>query len=209
VAGRSGELGGPGDQQVFRALRAACDVILVGAGTLRAERYGPPRLDDTIQDRRVLAGQTALPRLAVVSRSLALDLTSALFTTGDPPPLVITAPGADQVRRVEVARVADLLLAGQGDEVDLEAAMASLGEMDVEVVVCEGGPRLNGGLFDADLIDEVCVTIAPTLVGGTSARLTSGARQELPRGFELAHLLEHEGELYLRAVRADGDTIGR
>jgi riboflavin biosynthesis pyrimidine reductase len=200
VDGRSGALGGPGDHLVFHALRSLADVILVGAATVRAEGYGPVRIPADLQEARVLAGQAAVPRLAIVSRRLDLDLTSPLFTESDPAPVVVTSPAAAMARRAEVAQTADLLLAGHGDDVDFEIALAALGEMDAELVVCEGGPTINGQLLGADLIDEFCLTVAPKLVGGMAGRPAQSPTAFL-HDYQLAHVLEHDGELYLRAVR--------
>src|SRR5207237_703238 len=80
VNGRSGLLGGAGDRQVFHVLRSLADVILVGAGTARAERYGPARIDPEIQERRRARGQTAVPPIAVVTRSCHLDWSAPFFT---------------------------------------------------------------------------------------------------------------------------------
>lgn len=201
LAGRSGGLGGPADRQVFHTLRSLADVILVGAGTVRAEGYGPVRIAEAIQEARVLRGQSPVPRLAVVSRRLDLDLRSELFTASTPPPLVVTCPGAPTSRRVEVAGAADLLLAGQDSDVDLVSALRSLGELGAELVVCEGGPMLNGQLLAADLVDEVCLTLAPSVVGGTSSRVGYGSELPSPHRFDLAGLLEDHGELFVRAVR--------
>ncbi len=201
TAGRSGKLGGPGDRQVLLALRSLADVILVGAGTVRAEGYGPVRLDPSIQEARLLRGQAPLPRLAVVSRSLNLDLGTPMFTESDPPPLVVTTSASPTAARVEVADRGDLLLAGQGRDVDLGAALASVGEIGARVVLCEGGPSLNGQLLSAGLVDEVCLTVAPWLVGGDSARIVAGADIAGPVRFALTHLLTADGDLFLRAVR--------
>jgi riboflavin-specific deaminase-like protein len=201
VQGRSAPLSNPADRRIFHGLRALADVILVGAGTVRAEGYGPPRIADDVQERRVLRGQTPRPRIAVVTRSLELDLTSPLFAD-DPGPIVITSPASPSSRRVEVAQRADLMLAGQHERVDLAEGLALLGEMGAEVVLCEGGPALNGELFELDLVDELCLTLAPLVVGGPSDRAVRGMT-DVPRGFEIAHLLEDEGALFLRVVRSD------
>lgn len=204
LSGRSGQLGGPADRRIFRALRAVADVILVAGGTLRAEGYGPPRLPEEIQRRRVEHGQEAQPRIAVVSASLRLDRSSALFTESDPPPLVVTAPGADRARRVELARSADVLLAGHDERVDLVAALGSLGELGARVVLCEGGPSLNAQLLADDLVDELCLSLAPLLVGGDSPRIfgTTSLPEDQGLGLELARVLEEEGLLFLRYLRA-------
>jgi riboflavin biosynthesis pyrimidine reductase len=196
IDGRSGGLGGPGDHQVFHALRSLADVILVGAGTLRAERYGAVRLSDEVVAARVARGQAPGPRVAVVSRSLDLDLSAELFETD---PVVITCAGADPRRRDAVAEVAELVVAGEGAEVDLAVALAALRPLG-ELVVCEGGPILNASLAEAGCVDELCVTVAPLLVGGTTARLLGSAGVD-PTTLRLAHVLADGDELYLRYVR--------
>lgn len=202
VEGVSGGLGGAPDRLVFKAIRSLADFILVGSGTVRAENYGPPRTDHRLQERRVLRGQAPHPRIAVVSSRLDLDLGSPLFADSDPPALVITSPGADRARRTEVADRADLMLAGQGARVDLGDALRSLREMGARVVLVEGGPSLNAQLLGADLVDELCLTIAPLLVGGTSSRIVAGAQTRPPVGLDLARVLTAEGLLFLRYVRS-------
>lgn len=201
VEGRSGGLGGPADRRVFSALRSLADVILVGASTVRAEGYGPARITDDLQATRVERGQSPTPQIAVISASLQLDLSSSLFSESATPPLVITAPGSSQARRVEVSRAADLLLAGQAERVDMPEALILLGDLGARVVLCEGGPTLNAQLLAHDLVDELCLTIAPLMVGGPAPRAASGEDVHPPLGFRLAHLLEEDGALFLRSVR--------
>ena len=174
VAERSHDLSSAADQEVLSTLRQVADLIIVGAGTVRAERYGPPRK----------RGQ----RIGVVSRRGDVDLTMPLFATGagflilpeDAPPTSV-----DSVR------------AGIGD-LDLPGALAQL---DADVVQAEGGPGLNGALLDADLIDELNLTISPRLAGGDGLRLTSHAADAL-RPMRLAHVLEDDGFLFTRYLRA-------
>jgi riboflavin-specific deaminase-like protein len=200
VDGRSGGLGGPGDHRIFHALRGLADLILVGAATVRAEHYGPVSFGPELQEARVVRGQAPVPRLAIVSRRLDLDLSTSLFTDSDPPPLVVTAPGSSTARRAEIASSADLLLAGQGNDVDLAVALDSFAEMGVELVVCEGGATINGQLLEADLLDELCLTIAPKLAGGRERRAVESTEPML-KDLDLAHVLAQDDELYLRAVR--------
>jgi len=171
---RSGGLGGPADQRVFFHLRELADVIVVGAGTARAEGYGPPRK----------AGQ----RIAVVTRRANLNWSTPLFASGAG--LVITTVDAPEVP-VEAIR------AGH-EQVDLAAALTQLRG---EVALCEGGPTLNGDLLAADLIDEWCLTVAPLLAGGGAGRAAVSA-VEHPSSFVLAHLLDADGFLFLRALRS-------
>jgi riboflavin biosynthesis pyrimidine reductase len=199
IGGRSGGLGGPADKAVFSALRGIADVILVGAGTARAEGYGPPRPTDATRAARVARGQASAPRLALVTRSLDLDLATPMFTEADERPYVITSGGADPVRRAAVGEVAELVVTGDA-EVDLPAALAALGAAGAGVITAEGGPRLNGDLLDHGLVDEWDLTLSPLLVGGDAARAIVGA-PPVAHAFRLARLLEGDGLLLGRWIR--------
>ena len=200
VDGVSGPLGAEGDRAGFRALRAVADVILVGAGTARAEEYGPPRPSPAVRAARSARGQAEVPAVAVVSlsldlagaeRLLASDAAVAVLTTDDAP--------AD---RVAALREQDVwvLAAGTG-EVDLAAGLDGLAAHGWSRVLCEGGPRLNRDLVAAGLVDEVFVTIAPTLAGGDGPGMVHGALPA-PVALDLREGRVHSGELLLRyAVR--------
>jgi len=174
VEGVSGGLGGPGDRAVFSLLRALADIVLVGASTVRAEHYGPPRK----------AGQ----KVAVVTRSGNVDWAGELFTSGAGF-AVLPEDGPE----VPVPTIRG----GRGD-VDLAAVLRQL---DGEVVLAEGGPTLNGQLAAAGLIDELCVTVAPRLIGGGAKRIVVGPPAADPTTLELAHVLEEDGFLFCRYVR--------
>ena len=200
VEGRSGQLGQPADRAVFFALRAVADVVLAGAGTVRVERYGPARLSEAQRSARRARGQADVPAVAVITRSLQLDLDSPLFRSEDSRPIVVTCEASPPDRRRAVAEVADVVVVGE-DDVDLGAAVAELGGRGAEVVTCEGGPRLNGDLLAADVIDEWDLTVSPLLVGDTSDRSSVGPRPASPRAYELDRLLEGDGLLLGRWVR--------
>ena len=199
VDGLSGSLGGPADKRVFGAIRAVADVVLAGAGTVRAERYGPPRTPPPLQEARRARGQDPKPRIAVISASLDLPLDTALFRTPESRPIVVTTTAAEPGRRQAVAEVADVVEAGAG-RVDLAEALATLGRSGVRVVVGEGGPDINGQLLAAGLVDELCLTVSPQLVGGPSPRLAVGT-EAAPTPMRLVHVLEADGLLFLRYVR--------
>jgi riboflavin biosynthesis pyrimidine reductase len=144
VDGTSGGLGGPADRRVYLALRALADVVLVAAGTVRAEGYGPPALPDELAAARRRAGRGPGPRIAVVTRSLDLDWDADLFVRADPRarPIVLTTSDAPAAGRAPAERVAQVLAAGEGS-VDLGGALAALGEGGARSVLAEGGPSLN------------------------------------------------------------------
>ena len=199
VEGRSGGLAGEADKQLFGALRQVADVVMAGAGTMRAEDYGPPKASDAVRARRRERGQREVPRLAVVTRRLDLDPRARMFTDPDNRPLVITHDAAPADRREALGGVAEVVSFGS-DDVDLVAAMAFLRDQGASVVTCEGGPTLNGTLIAQDLIDEWALTVAPLLLAGDAGRSSRGMVAD-PRHFQLARLLEGDGELLGRWVR--------
>lgn len=202
--GLTGDLGGPGDLAVFSALRGIADIIVAGAGTVIAEDYGPSRPRSEIVAQRSARGQTPRPRIAVVSTSLGIDPGSRLFrdATDDARPIVLTAGRADPTRRRGLEAVADVHTAGD-DHVDWPTAVDLLGTLGARVVLCEGGPRTNAGLIAHDLVDEMCLTIAPALVAGPATRIVEGPRPPEPRGLVLDRVMaDDEGFLFLRYTRA-------
>ncbi len=199
IDGRSGGLGTPADKAMFRALRGIADVILVGAGTARAEGYGPPKPTDATRAARVARGQSAAPRLALVTRSVDFDLDSPLFVDAEERPFVIAAGDADPARLAAVAEVAEVIVTGQA-AVDLPASFARLHDAGVGLIAGEGGPRLNGDLLGDELIDEWNLSISPLLVGGDAARAVVGAPPG-SRPFRLDRLLEGDGLLFSRWLR--------
>ncbi|MBB2911773.1 riboflavin biosynthesis pyrimidine reductase [Streptosporangium becharense] len=199
--GLSGGLSGRGDRKVFGVLRGLADVVLAGAATVRAEGYGPARPRESW--RALRAGRPAAPPVAVVTRGLDLDLTGPLFTETAPEArtIVVTCEAAPPERRAEAARHAEVVLAG-GDRVDPALAVKELAERGLTRVLCEGGPKINAQLAAAGLVDELCLTVSPLLIGGDAARVLDGPSSHTP--LRLAHVLEEEGFLFLRYVRRSG-----
>ena len=200
IEGRVGALTSTADQALLHLLRALADVVLVGAGTIRAEGYGPIRIPDAWQQIRLDRGQQPFPPVAVLTRSLDLDLRAPLFTDATSRPLVLTCAGSPAERRSEAAEVADVVVAGE-EYVDLASAAEALAERGLVHVLSEGGPQLLSELFSAGLVDELCLALAPLIVGGHDTRITSGPRMSPPTGMELAQVLEEEHFLFLRYVR--------
>jgi riboflavin biosynthesis pyrimidine reductase len=197
VGGVSGPLGGSGDRQVFAAIRSHADVILVGAGTARAEGYGPARVSAADETVRVARGQDAQPRIAVVSGSLKLNWASPFFTDAHARPAVVTTSAAAARAPDEAHAVAELVAVGD-DRVDLAAALAVFAGEGARTVLVEGGPGVNGDLARAGLIDELCLTVSPRVVGGDGARIMAGPAFDPPFAPVVRHILEDDGFLFLR-----------
>jgi riboflavin-specific deaminase-like protein len=200
IEGRTQAMSSEADRFVFHHLRSLADVILVGAQTVRAENYGPPKVSEARQAERVARGQAPVPRIAIVSGSLDLDWSSRLFTDSPSRPIVLTAASADPTA---ARQVADVLVVG-GERVDLAAALVALGDDGVDVVLCEGGPTLNGMLAAGDLIDELCLTVAPFLVGAdVGAGLLGHVHLDDLLPMDVVHAFEEDGDLFLRYRRTE------
>ena len=196
VEGLSAGLSGAADKAMFAALRAQADVILVGAGTANAERYGRARRSGA--------------RIAVVSGSLSVDPDLPLFVTDAEParaplPLIVTAGSADASCAARFEGRAELLRAGD-EIVDLTAVLAEFGARGASVVLCEGGPALNASLLADDLVDEINLTHAPLAISAAAPRIadgpTTGAAESTSRAFALTQVVTHEGVLFVRWLRA-------
>ena len=200
--GLTAPISSPTDKAIFSLLRALADVILVGAGTMRTETYGPARTPQRYQDERVARGQRPLPAIAVVTGSLQLDWGSPFFVEAKARPLVITMAASDAGARARAAEVADVVVAGD-DAVDLGGALAELRRMGHALVLTEGGPTLLGELVRGGLLDELCLTISPLIAAGDGPRIVDAPALPDPERLRLAHVLEEDGELFLRYLRAN------
>jgi riboflavin biosynthesis pyrimidine reductase len=197
VDGRSGQLGGPADRRVFGVLRSLADVIVVGAGTARAEGYGPVRLDDGRRRERVARGQRPVPPIAVVTRSASLEWSSPFFAEAEARPIVLTTASGAETARARGHGQVDAVVAGD-DRVDPRLALAYLSDAGFGSVLLEGGPGLNAEFVHAGLLDELCLSLAPRLVAGDGPRVLAGPELPAPLDLEIAHLLEEDGFLFYR-----------
>ncbi|WP_158548076.1 pyrimidine reductase family protein [Desertihabitans brevis] len=195
IAGRVDTLTSPADQRLLLTARAVADVVLVGAGTVRAEGYGPLVVEADISARRGARGQTPHPGLAVVTATGDLDLEHPLFTEAVTRPLVVTTEGCPRRDRIE--QVADVVTAG-AQTLDVRAAVAALRARGLRRIGCEGGARLNQALLAADLVDELVLTTAPLLVGGEAPRIVHGAVLDPPRPLRLVGVLRSGDHLFTR-----------
>jgi riboflavin biosynthesis pyrimidine reductase len=198
VGGTSGGLGNEADHRQFAALRREVDCVLVGTGTLAAERYGSIIRDPVTREARVHSGRSPEPACCIVTRSGLLPLDIPLFDDADQVVAVYSGAHVDLegVRaRVDVDRTAPATFA---------AALRDLrSRHGVRVVLCEGGPRVVGALLEEDLLDELFLTFSPLLVGGGSAKnMIEGVGLSPPAQLELVRVLESDGYLFLRYLVA-------
>jgi riboflavin biosynthesis pyrimidine reductase len=197
--GRTGGLSGPADRMLFTVLRSLADLILVGAGTVRTERYRPVRPAGIWPGLRPAGAP--VPAVAIVSGRLDLDPDSPLLTAAAPgaQTIVITTGAAPPDRRAAIARSARVIEAGS-DRLDLVAAVSALHGLGYLSILTEGGPALLGHLAAAELVDELCLTMSPVLAGGSASRITT-CLSALAAPLSLVHVLHDDGFLFCRYRR--------
>lgn len=196
IEGVSGPIGSSADTEMLARLRTRFDALMIGAGTMRAERYGRPVAAEEQRERRERIGLPHDPLMVIVSGRLDLPWDAPLFTEGGGRVLIFTASEAEPPETETSLRV----VRHEGF-VDLSSALRHLRhERGIRALLCEGGPGLHGELQAAGCVDDLFLTIAPKLAGGAAPRIIEG---ELPAvaELELAWLLEHEGELFARYRR--------
>jgi riboflavin-specific deaminase-like protein len=201
VGGRSGPIGDSADRELFHALRASVDAVLVGAGTARVERYGRIIREERVRRRRRERGLREEPLACIVTGRLSLPPDLPLLAEPAAHVALLTASAASlQGTAAQVQYVR----ARRDGQLDLPAALGELAErFGVRTLLCEGGPHLNGELLLAGLVDELFLSLAPKLAGGEDAtgealRIVAGAQFREPLALELRSVLECESTLFLR-----------
>jgi riboflavin-specific deaminase-like protein len=191
LAGRTAPMSAEADRALFHMLRAQADGILVGAGTVRVEHYGPVTKSAELQAVRLRAGVRPDALAVIVTRSLNLPPDLPLLRDPDSKVVVVTESDGELpecAARVEYVR---------------EPLPAALGRLrrdyGIRSLLCEGGPTLNSTLFADGLADELFLTIAPTIAGaGEHLTIVEGAPLPAPRPLDLLTLHEAGGHLFLR-----------
>jgi riboflavin biosynthesis pyrimidine reductase len=205
LEGLSGPLSGAADKRVFKVLRARCDVLVAGSGTVTAEGYGPLVLSAERMAWRRSQGLPEVPVMAVASRTtLGLDPKAGIFTEAPRRPILIVPEDLPESETEPFREVADVISVGEGS-VDFRAAVAELRERGHRQILCEGGPHVFGELIADDLADELDLTLSPLLVGAGPMRIAEGRASTEARRLELRHVLEAGGNLILRYLRGSVD----
>ena len=199
--GLSAGLSGAADHRVFDLLRRLCDVVVVGAGTVRAEGYGAMRVDEAGERARVAAGLAPHPVFALVSASLDLDPSSPVFADAPVRPIILTTELSRSSARAALETVADVVICGR-ERVQADVLVRALAERGLGRIHCEGGPHLFGDLIAASALDELCLTVSPRLEAGEASRIAAGESPIVPLGMRLAHVLVSGDTLLLRYLRA-------
>jgi riboflavin biosynthesis pyrimidine reductase len=200
LGGRSGAISSAADRALFHALRTAVDGVLIGAGTVRTERYGRLIRDEARRRERESRGLSPEPLACIVSGLLLLEEDIPLLSTPEARIVLLTASAASlpaSAAHVDYIR-------SEGGQLDLNAALGALTErFGISSLLCEGGPHLARQLLGAGLLDELFLSISPQLAGGEPSggealRILAGPELERPAELELLGALEADSTLFLR-----------
>ncbi len=195
IRGKSAGIGSEVDRRVMRTLRSMVDAVLIGANTLRAERVSLG-LDEFSPGPQ--------PMAVIVTKTGDVPLATNLIARERQEVLVVIPQNTSEDRTNRLTEHASLLRVppSPAGGVNLRDALEALKtERGVEVVLVEGGPRLNHSLISASLADELFLTLSPKLLGGTpneTLTILDGPAPVTPLDVKLlsAHLAG--SELFLR-----------
>ena len=199
--GRSGPIGSDVDTAMLVGLRTRVDAVMIGAGTMRAERYGRIFTKPERREKREREGFAGDPLMVLVSGRLDLPWDAPLFTEGAGKVLIATT-SADQPPDTAT----EVVVVRHEEEVDLPALLVHLRrEHGIRALLSEGGPRLHADMIAAGVVDDLFITHAPKLGGGVGPGLVAGLEED-ERPVEIVSLLVEEstGELFARYRIASG-----
>jgi riboflavin biosynthesis pyrimidine reductase len=203
--GKAGGLAGQGDRALFARMRQEADVIVVGAATVRIENYSGAQMSIAQRRERQRRDQAEVPPIAVITRSGNIDPSARLFTRTEVPPLILTTSRFHDDTHRRLGSVAEVIDASgqEPDSVDAATVLKILAGRGLYRVLTEGGPLFLGTLIEDGLLDELCLTVAPIMVGGGPKRIVTGLGN-VHTNMRRAHLLtDDDGYLYSRYVRAE------
>jgi riboflavin-specific deaminase-like protein len=193
--GRTQGISSETDRALFHSLRTQVDAVMVGTATIALERYGPLARRPEVRHRRAELGLAEVPLAVTASRSLELPVDAPLFQ--DPGSRIVVLTNSDgEPPPCEAQLIVERI---PGEELDLGAGVERLRTVHgVRAILHEGGPTLLAAMLEPGLVDELFLTVSPTLVGGGEPSVVEGVAFERPRGLRLVSMLEHESFLYLR-----------
>ena len=195
--GLSGSISSATDRLIFSEVRRLADAVLVGAGTIRAERYNPMKTKPEYQEARAAAGLQPASVVVIVSRTLDLPWQDPLFHESAQQPIVLTglhAEASSDLKRAQAS--ADVQ---QIPDLEARTIIGAMHARGLSRIVCEGGPTLLTLMAAANLIDEYDITLAPILAGNGEG-IVHGDLGEIKR-LRLAHAITDDGFVFTKYVR--------
>lgn len=201
----SGSISSPADKVIFNETRRLADAVLIGAGTMRIERYRPLKAKPEYQDERASAGLRSAPVVVMVSATLDLPWDEDIFSESAFTPIIVTSETADTDAITQAREHCEVVVL-PGELVAPGAILDMLAERGLNRIVCEGGPHLLRALAAENLLDEADISISPLIVGG--GQIKTGDGFDPPDRYRLEHIIEDDGFLFNRyiAARVDSDV---
>lgn len=205
---RSGSINSPADKAVFSALRVLADAVIIGAGTLRAEGYRQLRTRGALLDlRRGLTDGPHRDHPALVVVTASGEVPEEVLAAGPPGSdpghggVIVICPESTPTQHLTARLGEDAVLQTAGHTIDPVEAVATLRSRGHRRLLTEGGPTLFGAWAGAGVVDELCLTIRPTVQGGPDGvRILEGTGPLLPAEATITQVLAIEGDLMLRVA---------
>jgi len=164
----------PHDRMVMGLLRAAADVVVVGAGTLRSEpghvwnaQFIYPPLAEAYQTMRSASGKAGSPLNVIVTTRGELDPHARVFQSGEVPVLIVTSTqGSRRIKELGMPRSVDVVAVDDDNGLSAQAILAAVSRVRLsDLVLVEGGPHLLGDFYAESCLDEQFLTLSPQVVG--------------------------------------------
>ncbi|NQU37316.1 MAG: pyrimidine reductase family protein [Actinobacteria bacterium] len=199
----SGSISSKADKVIFNETRRLADVLLIGASTMRIERYRPLKAKPEHQEERAAAGLRSAPVVVMVSASLDIPWDEPIFRESEFTPIVVTSETADADAIAQAREHCEVIVL-PGSKVDVLSVLDVLTERGWNRIVCEGGPSLLAELAAQNLLDEADISISPLIVGG--GQILTGDGFDPPDRYRLEHIIEDDGFLFNRYISSSVDS---
>ena len=202
--GRSGGLANINDRAIFSIIRQSADIIIVGASTVLIEEYSNVCLSINQQNERKKYGQSNIPQIAVITTSSKLKKSDKFFSLNKKQvPFVFTSANnfINTQKRLNMSAEVVNVSSKNPEKIDFFTIVKFLAERKFFRILIEGGPFILGKLMEKNILNELCLTISPILIGGKSKRIAISTKQLEVRMQPLSLLMDNEGYFYIRYIR--------
>ena len=165
---RQVRISGPQDFARVDRLKAGCDAVMVGIGTVLADNPSLTVKGEECKEHRRNRGADVHPARIVVDSTARIPLDAKVLNKEDGKRIVAVSETADPARVSALTKYATVIVAG-GSKVDLALLLDKLGDMGIRRIMVEGGGTLIDGLVRADLVDEIYTYVGNIIIGGKDA----------------------------------------